>query len=109
MLLGSKAEHGITPGLAWSSLGTTPASQIVRLVKGAGETVEVGIFGEVRLPADRLGARSWTSFGAWSTTRPKIRLHPRVQLPVPEHIDPNKIIATISPDKDVDCFTPRGR
>jgi methylenetetrahydrofolate dehydrogenase (NADP+)/methenyltetrahydrofolate cyclohydrolase len=29
-----------------------------------------------------------------------------VQLPVPKHIDPNKIIATISPDKDVDCFTP---
>jgi len=27
-------------------------------------------------------------------------------LPVPDHIDPNKIIATISPDKDVDCFTP---
>jgi methylenetetrahydrofolate dehydrogenase (NADP+)/methenyltetrahydrofolate cyclohydrolase len=29
-----------------------------------------------------------------------------VQLPVPAHIDPNRIINTISPDKDVDCFTP---
>ncbi|HTN64271.1 MAG TPA: tetrahydrofolate dehydrogenase/cyclohydrolase catalytic domain-containing protein, partial [Devosia sp.] len=29
-----------------------------------------------------------------------------VQLPVPDHIDSKKIIQTISPDKDVDCFTP---
>ena len=29
-----------------------------------------------------------------------------VQLPLPKQIDPNKVIATISPDKDVDCFTP---
>jgi methylenetetrahydrofolate dehydrogenase (NADP+)/methenyltetrahydrofolate cyclohydrolase len=29
-----------------------------------------------------------------------------VQLPLPKQIDPNKVIATLSPDKDVDCFTP---
>jgi methylenetetrahydrofolate dehydrogenase (NADP+) / methenyltetrahydrofolate cyclohydrolase len=29
-----------------------------------------------------------------------------VQLPVPPQIDAKKIIETISPDKDVDCFTP---
>ena len=29
-----------------------------------------------------------------------------VQFPVPKHIDPNKILLTISPAKDVDCFTP---
>ena len=28
-----------------------------------------------------------------------------VQLPLPKHIDAKKIINTISPDKDVDCFT----
>ena len=30
-----------------------------------------------------------------------------VQLPVPKHIDPNKIIRTISPEKDVDGFHPQ--
>jgi len=29
-----------------------------------------------------------------------------VQLPLSPHIDANQVIATISPDKDVDCFTP---
>src|SRR5690606_21209094 len=29
-----------------------------------------------------------------------------VQLPVPAHIDPTKIIEAIDPAKDVDCFTP---
>jgi methylenetetrahydrofolate dehydrogenase (NADP+)/methenyltetrahydrofolate cyclohydrolase len=29
-----------------------------------------------------------------------------VQLPLPAHIDVDAVIATISPDKDVDCFTP---
>jgi len=29
-----------------------------------------------------------------------------VQMPLPKHIDPVKVILTISPDKDVDCFTP---
>lgn len=29
-----------------------------------------------------------------------------VQLPLPKHISKNKVVAHISPDKDVDCFTP---
>ena len=29
-----------------------------------------------------------------------------VQLPLPKHIDENKVIATISPEKDVDAFHP---
>lgn len=29
-----------------------------------------------------------------------------VQMPLPEHIDKNKVVCTISPKKDVDCFTP---
>jgi methylenetetrahydrofolate dehydrogenase (NADP+)/methenyltetrahydrofolate cyclohydrolase len=29
-----------------------------------------------------------------------------VQLPLPAHIDPMRVILAISPDKDVDCFTP---
>ena len=30
-----------------------------------------------------------------------------VQLPLPEHIDEHKVLLTINPDKDVDCFHPR--
>lgn len=29
-----------------------------------------------------------------------------VQMPLPEHIDKNKVITAISPKKDIDCFTP---
>jgi len=99
-----KAEHGITPGLAVVIVGHDPGSQIYVSQK-AKQTVEVGMHSEkYELPDDTPEAEVLALIE-------KLNRNPAihgilVQLPVPRQIDPNKIIATISPDKDVDCFTP---
>lgn len=99
-----KAEHGITPGLAVVIVGHDPASQVY-VTNKAKQTVEVGMHSEkYELPPDAPEAEVLALIE-------KLNADPAihgilVQLPVPDHIDPNKIIATIFPDKDVDCFTP---
>ena len=97
-------EHGITPGLAVVIVGHDPGSQIYVSQK-ARQTVEVGMHSEkYELPEDTPEAEVLALVE-------KLNADPAihgilVQLPLPRQIDPNKIIATISPDKDVDCFTP---
>lgn len=99
-----KREHGVTPGLAVVIVGHDPGSQIYVSQK-AKQTVEVGMHSEkYELPDDASEAEVLALVE-------KLNADPAihgilVQLPVPKQIDPNKIIATISPDKDVDCFTP---
>ncbi len=99
-----KAEHGVTPGLAVVIVGHDPASQVY-VTNKAKQTVEVGMYSEkYELPETAPEAEVLALVE-------KLNADPAihgilVQLPVPRHIDPNKIIATISPDKDVDCFTP---
>ncbi|HEY9013072.1 MAG TPA: bifunctional methylenetetrahydrofolate dehydrogenase/methenyltetrahydrofolate cyclohydrolase [Devosia sp.] len=99
-----KTEHGITPGLAVVIVGSDPGSQIYVSQK-AKQTVEVGMHSEkYELPADTSEAEVLELVRRLNNDD---KIHGiLVQLPVPDHIDPNKIIATISPDKDVDCFTP---
>jgi methylenetetrahydrofolate dehydrogenase (NADP+)/methenyltetrahydrofolate cyclohydrolase len=99
-----KAEHGIRPGLAVVIVGHDPASQVY-VTNKAKQTVEVGMHSEkYELPDDAPEAEVLALVEKLNAD-PKIH-GILVQLPVPKHIDPNKIIATISPDKDVDCFTP---
>jgi methylenetetrahydrofolate dehydrogenase (NADP+)/methenyltetrahydrofolate cyclohydrolase len=99
-----KREHGVTPGLAVVIVGHDPGSEIYVSQK-AKQTVEVGMHSEkYELPEDASEAEVLALVE-------KLNADPAihgilVQLPVPKQIDPNKIIATISPDKDVDCFTP---
>ena len=99
-----KAAHGITPGLAVVVVGHDPASQIYVSNK-AKQTVEVGMYSEkYELPETAPEAEVLALIE-------KLNADPNihgilVQLPLPRQIDPNKVIATISPDKDVDCFTP---
>jgi methylenetetrahydrofolate dehydrogenase (NADP+)/methenyltetrahydrofolate cyclohydrolase len=99
-----KSEHGITPGLAVVIVGHDPGSQIYVSQK-AKQTVEVGMHSEkYELPEDTPEAEVLALIE-------KLNADPAihgilVQMPVPPHIDGNKIITTISPDKDVDCFTP---
>ncbi len=99
-----KDEHGITPGLAVVIVGHDPGSQIYVSQK-AKQTVEVGMHSEkYELPADTSELEVLELVRRLNNDD---KIHGiLVQLPVPDHIDPNKIIATISPDKDVDCFTP---
>ena len=99
-----KAEHGITPGLAVVIVGHDPGSQIY-VTQKAKQTVEVGMYSEkYELPETAPEAEVLALVE-------KLNADPRihgilVQLPLPKQVDPNKVIATISPDKDVDCFTP---
>ena len=96
--------QGITPGLAVVILGEDPASQVY--VKAKGQACrEAGMYSEtVALPAntseeellrivDRLNADS--------------RIHGfLVQLPLPKHMNSQKVLLRIAPEKDVDGFHP---
>jgi methylenetetrahydrofolate dehydrogenase (NADP+)/methenyltetrahydrofolate cyclohydrolase len=99
-----KREHGITPGLAVVIVGEDPGSQVYVSSK-AKQTVEVGMASfKYELPADALEVEV---LGLVQSLNERADVHGiLVQLPLPNHIDPNKVIETISPDKDVDCFTP---
>ena len=99
-----KAEHGVTPGLAVVIVGEDPASQVYVASK-ARQTAEVGMNSyKHELPED-------TSEAALLALVEQLNADPAVhgilvQLPLPPHIDPNKVIEAIDPAKDVDCFTP---
>ncbi|MFC3705937.1 bifunctional methylenetetrahydrofolate dehydrogenase/methenyltetrahydrofolate cyclohydrolase FolD [Devosia honganensis] len=99
-----KAEHGVTPGLAVVIVGEDPASQVYVASK-AKQTAEVGMNSyKHELPED-------TSEAALLALVEQLNADPAVhgilvQLPLPDHIDPNKVIEAIDPAKDVDCFTP---
>jgi methylenetetrahydrofolate dehydrogenase (NADP+)/methenyltetrahydrofolate cyclohydrolase len=99
-----KREHGVTPGLAVVIVGHDPGSQIYVSQK-AKQTVEVGMHSEkYELPDDASEAEV---LALVQNLNEDPAIHGiLVQLPLPKQIDPNKVIATISPDKDVDCFTP---
>jgi methylenetetrahydrofolate dehydrogenase (NADP+)/methenyltetrahydrofolate cyclohydrolase len=95
---------GIIPGLIVLLVGDNPASQIYvkHKVKAC---LEVGFNSQViKLSAD-------TSEEHVLQTINKLNLEPEihgilVQLPLPEHIREEKVIAAISPKKDVDGFHP---
>lgn len=99
-----KREHGVTPGLAVVIVGYDPGSQIY-VTQKAKQTVEVGMHSEkYELPEDASEAEV---LALVQNLNADPAIHGiLVQLPLPKQIDPNKVIATISPDKDVDCFTP---
>jgi methylenetetrahydrofolate dehydrogenase (NADP+)/methenyltetrahydrofolate cyclohydrolase len=99
-----KAEHGITPGLAVVIVGTDPGSQVY-VAQKAKQTVELGMHSEKYELPETTPEAEVLALVAKLNGDPAIH-GILVQLPVPKHIDPNKIIATISPAKDVDCFTP---
>ena len=99
-----QSERGITPGLAVVIVGHDPASQVYVSNK-AKQTAEVGMLSEkYELAADISEAELLELVERLNKDD---KVHGiLVQLPLPDHIDPNKVINAISPDKDVDCFTP---
>jgi len=99
-----KAEHGITPGLAVVIVGHDPASEIYVSNK-AKQTVEVGMHSEKYELPETVSEDEVLGLIRKLNADPKIH-GILVQLPVPKQVDPNKILLTISPSKDVDCFTP---
>lgn len=99
-----KAENGIIPGLAVVIVGHDPASEIYVSQK-AKQTVEAGMHSEkYELPEETPEAEVLALVERLNAD-PNIH-GILVQLPLPKHVDTVKVILTISPDKDVDCFTP---
>ena len=99
-----KGEKGVTPGLAVIIVGEDPGSQIyVRNKEKA--CAETGIDSvKHELPAD-------VSEEELITLVNRLNDDPNihgllVQLPLPKHIDEDRVIDTISVKKDVDGFTP---
>ena len=94
--------EGITPGLAVILVGEDPASEVYVKSKGK-QTVQVGMNSyEYRLDKN-------TSEKELLTLIKKLNIDSRVhgilcQLPLPDHLNSDLVINTISPHKDVDGF-----
>ncbi len=98
-------KEGITPGLGVILVGEDPASQ--SYVKAKEKACDdLGIYSDNRhIPAETTESELLAIIDAMNTD-PKID-GILVQLPLPKHIDADKVIMRISPDKDVDGFHPQ--
>ena len=97
-------EKGITPALAVVLVGEDPASISYVTAKAKGSE-EIGMHEEtIRLPADTPEEKVLETVNKLNTD-PKFH-GVLVQLPLPKHIDTEKVINYISPEKDVDGFHP---
>jgi methylenetetrahydrofolate dehydrogenase (NADP+)/methenyltetrahydrofolate cyclohydrolase len=99
-----RAGRGRAPGLAVVLVGEDPASAVYVRNKGKA-TIEAGMESfEHRLPAE-------TSETELLALVDRLNADPQVdgilvQLPLPGHIDADKVLTRIDPDKDVDGFHP---
>jgi methylenetetrahydrofolate dehydrogenase (NADP+)/methenyltetrahydrofolate cyclohydrolase len=95
---------GVTPGLTVVLVGEDPASAVYVASKEKA-CIEAGMAGEtIRLAAD-------TSEADLLAVIDKLNADPAVhgilvQMPVPKHINAQKVIRAIAPEKDVDGFHP---
>ncbi len=99
-----KEKHGLTPGLATILVGDDPGSKVYVGQKEKA-CAKLGIYSErTDIPAD-------TSEADLLDLVKKFNADPKihgilVQLPLPKHINADRVIYAIDPDKDVDCFHP---
>ena len=99
-----KTAHGITPGLAVVLVGEDPASAVY--VKSKGKAAHDAGFHafDIRLPATVSEAALLNQVAELNADASVHGI--LVQMPLPKHIDPQRIIAAIDPLKDVDGFHP---
>ena len=95
---------GITPRLATVIVGTDPGSRLyVRMKHEACGRVGIGSV-SMEIPGDATTAQVEGEIRALGRNPGIDGI--LVQLPLPRHLDARKIIEAISPEKDVDGFTP---
>ncbi|MFL6853068.1 MAG: bifunctional methylenetetrahydrofolate dehydrogenase/methenyltetrahydrofolate cyclohydrolase FolD [Sphingomicrobium sp.] len=95
---------GRAPGLAVVLVGEDPASAVYVRNKGRA-TIEAGMESfEHRLPTET-GEQELLDLVERLNADPAVD-GILVQLPLPDHIDANKVLTSIDPDKDVDGFHP---
>lgn len=92
------------PGLAVVLVGNNPASQIY--VRGKTKTsAELGIYSETITPPETISTQELVALVRELNSRDEID-GILVQLPLPDHIDSQKVLLTVAPEKDVDGFHP---
>ena len=97
-------EHDLTPGLATVLVGDDPASHMYVGMKGKAAE-KAGIYSrQITLPED---TPEEELLGVIDALNADPEIHGiLVQLPVPDHIDEQKVLLAVSPEKDVDGFHP---
>nr|WP_158821492.1 bifunctional 5,10-methylenetetrahydrofolate dehydrogenase/5,10-methenyltetrahydrofolate cyclohydrolase [Granulicella sp. S156] len=97
-------EAGYTPGLAVVLVGDVAASQIyVRSkVKTCGE---LGIYSEMHTPPESITTEELLALIGSLNARDEID-GILVQLPLPKHVDTERLLEAVVPEKDVDGFHP---
>lgn len=99
-----KSEKGIVPGLGVILVGENPASEVY--VRNKARACEhVGIYSETIKLLEDISEEELLNHVDKLNNREDIH-GILVQLPLPEHINSEKILFAISPDKDVDGFHP---
>ncbi len=99
-----KRSRGTTPGLAVVLVGENPASQ--SYVRGKNKAAhEIGMHSEQHNLPEATTESELLALVEKLNGDPKIH-GILVQLPLPRHIDEQKVIDAIAPDKDVDGFHP---
>lgn len=95
---------GITPGLAVVLVGDDPASKVYVGMKKK-NCIELGMYSaDHELPASTSEAELLSLINQLNADE---RVHGiLVQLPLPDHIDSDKVLEAISPEKDADGFHP---
>ncbi|WP_431029873.1 bifunctional methylenetetrahydrofolate dehydrogenase/methenyltetrahydrofolate cyclohydrolase FolD [Lysinibacillus sp. LZ02] len=102
--VGALKEQGVTPGLCVILVGDNPASKTY--VANKQKSCEaIGMYSElIKLPEE---TTQETLLDQIRDLNNREDIHGiLVQLPLPKHIDEDAVIATISPEKDVDGFSP---
>jgi methylenetetrahydrofolate dehydrogenase (NADP+) / methenyltetrahydrofolate cyclohydrolase len=99
-----QASHGITPGLAVVLVGEDPASKVYVRNKAA-QTVECGMQSfEYKLPDTTSESEILALVQRLNANKNVNGI--LVQLPLPKHVNAEKILNSIDADKDVDGFHP---
>lgn len=97
-------EIGVTPGLAVVLVGNDPASASYVKMKSKA-CKDAGIYSIVHEMPDSISQENILEIIGMMNQNPNID-GILVQLPLPAHIDTDKILATVTPEKDVDGFHP---
>lgn len=101
---GLRQRHGIVPGLAVVLVGADPASQVYVRNKNKRAT-EIGMRSFEHLLPEDTGERALLTLIDALNADPEVN-GILVQLPLPRHIDAQKVIERLDPAKDVDGFHP---
>jgi methylenetetrahydrofolate dehydrogenase (NADP+)/methenyltetrahydrofolate cyclohydrolase len=99
-----EADHNLQPGLAVVLVGEDPASQVYVRNKGR-QTVEAGMLSHTHRLEASTSEAELLALVAELNADPTVH-GILVQLPLPEHIDAQRVIEAIDPAKDVDGFHP---